>query len=63
MNRLRELRHKSGFTLREVAVRMGLHFTSVCRHECGNPQPRGDAIAQYAKLYGVRPVEIYIKPR
>ena len=51
--RLELLRKKSGWSQSEVARRMNLSSSTVCKHEYGNREPNLDALRRYAELYDV----------
>lgn len=51
--RLELLRKKSGWSQSEVARRMSLSSSTVCKHEYGNREPNLDTLKRYAELYNV----------
>ena len=51
--RLRELRKKRSWTLKEVAARLGVRHTHVIKYESGVHAPPLEKIAQLSELFGV----------
>jgi transcriptional regulator with XRE-family HTH domain len=51
--RLRELRKNRGWTLKEVATRLGVRHTHIIKYESGVHAPPLEKIAQFADIYGV----------
>ena len=51
--RLELLRKKSGWSQSEVAKRMSLSSSTVCKHEYGNREPNLETLKRYAELYNV----------
>ncbi len=51
--RLELLRKKSGWSKTEVAKRIGLSSSTICKHEYGDREPDLDTICKYAELYDV----------
>lgn len=54
-NRLRKLREQSGYTLKEISVKLGVSEAMVSRHESSTKNIPYDIIEQYAKIYGCTP--------
>lgn len=50
---LRHLRHQSGLSLKEVAQRLDVHFTTVSAWERGRSEPSLERLTELARLYGV----------
>lgn len=48
----REMRKRSGLTQAEVANRLGVDQTTVCKWENGKNLPRADLLPNIAELYG-----------
>jgi len=59
-NRLRELRHKKGFTLRQLAELAGVDFTYLSKVENDRVPytPAADTIRTLARALGVDPLEL-----
>ena len=53
MSRLRELREKSGKTMKDVAEGMGFPYTTYVNYEKGVRDPNTDALKIMAKYFGV----------
>lgn len=51
--RLELLRKRSGWSKTEVAKRLGLSSSTVCKHEYGDREPDLDTMRRYAELYDV----------
>lgn len=60
-NRLRVLREGCGWTIYDVADRIGISASGVSRHETGNLQLAGMVIDRYCRLYGVGPLDLYVE--
>ena len=54
-NRLRKLREQSGYTLKEISVKLGVSEAMVSRHESSTKNIPYDIIEEYAKIYGCTP--------
>lgn len=59
-NKLRECRVAAGFSQKRAAERLGLTEGGVNRHERGNRKPSIEQLRQYAELYGVSVLELFI---
>ena len=51
--RLGALRKKRGWTQTEVAKRLSLSSSTICKHEYGDREPNLVTLAKYAELYDV----------
>lgn len=54
-NRLRKLREQSGYTLKEISVKLGVSEAMVSRHESSTKNIPYDIIEEYANIYGCTP--------
>lgn len=54
-NRLRKLREQSGYTLKEISVKLGVSEAMVSRHESSTKNIPYDIIEEYARIYGCTP--------
>ena len=59
---LRSWRRSAGFTLQEVAERLGTAHSSILRYERGEVKPSPEVIAALAELYGRTPAELEVPP-
>lgn len=59
MNRLRELRDRQGWTLKQVGEKMGMTAASICYYEKGQRNMTSDVAQNFAQLYGVTTDFIY----
>ncbi|MCZ6745806.1 MAG: helix-turn-helix transcriptional regulator [Acidobacteria bacterium] len=50
---LRQLRRQAGLSLKDVAARLGVHFTTVSAWERGRSEPSLERLRELARLYGV----------
>ena len=55
---LRRLRQERGLSLKKVAERLGVHFTTVSSWERGRSAPPYDTLARLARVYGVPLAEL-----
>ncbi|HEX7549711.1 MAG TPA: helix-turn-helix transcriptional regulator [Candidatus Methylomirabilis sp.] len=51
--RLRQIREKKGLSLRELAEKAGVDWTSINRIELGKANPRFETLEKLAKALGV----------
>src|SRR5260370_15089218 len=56
--RVRAARQAARLTQRQVADRLGVHFTVVANWEAGRRIPRVDRLGELARQLGVRPAEL-----
>lgn len=54
-NRLRKLREQSGYTLKEISIKLGVSEAMVSRHESSTKNIPYDIIEEYARIYGCTP--------
>ena len=59
---LRPWRKASGFTLQEVAERLGVTHSSILRYEKGAVKPSPEILTALAELYGCTPAELEVPP-
>jgi transcriptional regulator with XRE-family HTH domain len=57
---LRPWRKASGFTLQEVAERLGVTHSSILRYEKGAVKPSPEILTALAELYGCTPAELEV---
>lgn len=57
--RMKTARTEADLTQGEVANRMGISINTVLEWELGRRVPRVDQLAQYCKICGCRPDDIY----
>lgn len=62
MNNVRKLRNAENLTIRDLADRMGIHFTTVARIERSAKPMSNDWIMRFAEALGVEPHEIADSP-
>jgi transcriptional regulator with XRE-family HTH domain len=62
-NRISELRKDRNITLNDLADRLGVHFTTVARHQSGSISviPR-ETLAQYARIFDVEIMDLFLDP-
>lgn len=53
MNRLKELREKTGKNMKDVAKELNLPYTTYVNYEKGNREPNSEMLIVMAKYYGV----------
>lgn len=58
-NRIKEQREKSRLTQRELALLMGIDFTTVSKHECGERGPTPEEIKKYAQVFKCQSYELF----
>jgi|LakMenE01Jun11ns_1017448.scaffolds.fasta_scaffold9633136_2 transcriptional regulator with XRE-family HTH domain len=51
--RLKQARGQKGYTQRQVADKLGVHSTTISKHELDTAEPDSEALLQLAKIYGV----------
>ena len=61
MSSLREKREEFGFTLKEVAEKIGVHFATISAWERLNKEPRSKSKIQLAKLYKCEVKDLFDK--
>ena len=60
-NRIRELRGDQNLTLMKLAELLGVHWTTVARHQRGiGTSPA--MMQEYANIFGVKIIELYVNP-
>lgn len=59
-NRIREQREKSRLTQRELALLMGIDFTTVSKHENGDRGPTPEEIKKYAQVFKCESYELFL---
>lgn len=62
MNNLRQLRTERGLTIRDVAERMGIHFTTVARIERSERRLTYDWAEKFASALGVEITDLHDNP-
>ena len=51
--RLKQARGQKGYTQRQIADKLGVHSTTISKHELDTAEPDSEALLQLAKIYGV----------
>ncbi len=51
--RLKQARSQKGYTQRQIADKLGVHSTTISKHELDTAEPDSEALLQLAKIYGV----------
>ncbi len=59
-NNLKDLREARGLTQLEAGKILGVSHSAVCRHEVSSRGLTGPIVDEYAKLYKVPTVEIFV---
>jgi len=52
-NKIKELRKKNNWTQEDLAKKMNLQNTHICRYETGNIKPGLDILKKFAKIFNV----------
>ena len=62
-NRISQLRKERGITLNRLAEKLGVHFTTVARHQSGSigTIPR-ETLAKYAEIFEVDIMDLFLDP-
>lgn len=59
-NRIRELREAARLSQEELGTLVGVHFTTVARHERGNRSLTDDMVIKYARVFKCQTHEVFI---
>jgi len=62
-NRISKVRQERGLTLVDLATRMGVHWTTVARHQSGRIKPSPKSMRTYAEILECEVKDLFLDPQ
>lgn len=59
--RIGELREKAGLTKKQLADKLGVDISTVCKWETGENRPMADGLLQLSELFGCPIDDIFVR--